>query len=181
MNKKKIIIISVIALLVLAAVGYMMFGKNSGSQDYTGKRVSVDYVGTHTDGSVFDTSIESVAKEKWLYTPNRPYTPLMFVVGSGQVVPGFERAVQGMKIGQTRKTTIEPKDAYGEYDEKKITTLPKSLFQEANIVAEVGQTYQMGSQLIKVVSLTDTGVNIDGNHPMAGKTLIFDITLKSVE
>lgn len=185
MQQKKVIIIIAVAVLILAGLGFFFFSKKSpfkgSNESYTGKKVSVNYVGKYPDGKAFDTNIESVAKEVGLYDANRPYSPLQFVVGSGQVVAGFENAIAGMAIGDTKKVTIEPKDAYGEYDDKKIATLPKSLFQEAGVVPEVGQTYQMGAELIKVSSMTETGVIVDRNHPMAGKTLVFDITLLSAE
>ncbi len=185
MQQKKVIIIIAVAVLILAGLWFFLFSKKSqfiwSNKSYIGKKVSVNYVGKYPDGKAFDTNIESVAKEVWLYDAKRPYSPLQFIVGSGQVVPWFENAIAGMAIGDTKKVTIEPKDAYGEYDDKKITTLPKSLFQDAGVVPEVWQTYQMWSELIKVNSLTDSGVVVDRNHPMAGKTLIFDITLLSAE
>lgn len=149
--------------------------------DYTGKRVTVDYIGSYPDGKVFDTNLEEVAKQNAIYTPSRPYTPLAFVVGSNDVIPGFGNAVNGMKIGETKKVTVEPKDGYGEYDATKTAKVPRSVFQEANIVPEIGQSYNMGGQPIVVKELTDTEVTVDINHPMAGKTLVFEITLKTVE
>ncbi len=181
MKQKQIMWTVIAAIVVIAIIGSVIFRKKGTGTDYTGKRVSVDYIGTYTSGQVFDTNLEAVAKENGLYTANRPYTPLVFVVGSGQVVAGFENAVNGMHVGETKKVTIEPKDAYGDYDDKKIATLPKSVFEEANVQPTVGQTYQMGGQIIKVLALTETGVNIDANHPMAGQTLNFEITLKTVE
>ncbi|MBP6086446.1 FKBP-type peptidyl-prolyl cis-trans isomerase [Patescibacteria group bacterium] len=137
-------------------------------------------MGSFPDGKVFDTSIEKVAKENALYAPNRQYMPLSFTVGGKEVIAGFGSAVNGMKIGETKKVTIEPKDAYGERDESKIAKIDRSLFQQANIVPQVGQTYQMNGQVIAVKEVAEKEVTIDANHPMAGKTLVFELTLKSV-
>jgi peptidylprolyl isomerase len=180
MKKSIIGIIVVVILGVLVGLG-LWFMKWAKGADYTGKRVSVDYIGSFPDGKVFDTSIEKVAKDNALYTPNRQYMPLTFTVGGKEVIPGFGIAVNGMKVWATRKVTIEPKDAYWERDEKKITKIDRSLFQQANIVPQVGQTYQMNGQVIEVKEVAEKDVTIDANHPMAGKTLVFEITLKSVD
>lgn len=155
--------------------------KSAKGQDLTGKRVSVDYVGTFPDGKVFDTSIEQVAKDNGLYTPQRPYTPLAFTVWWSEVIKWFSNGVNGLKIGETRKVTVEPKDGYGDIDPTKVTKIQRSLFQQANVVPQVDQTYQIGGQIVTVKEVGDTEVTIDANHPMAGKTLVFEITLKTIE
>lgn len=179
-GKTKKIIGVVVAVIVIAALVLFMM-KSSKGAIYTGKTVSVDYIGSFPDGKVFDTSIESVAKENALYNPQRPYTPLTFEVGSNTVIPGFGNAVNGMRIWQTKKVTLEPKDAYWDVDPSKVSKVERSLFQDANIVPQVGQTYQIRGQISTVTAITDTEVTIDTNNPMAGKTLVFEITLKSVE
>ena len=181
MNKKKIALIIVGLLVVIVWLWFVFMKKESKYIDYTGKRVTVDYIWSFPDGKVFDTSIESVAKENALYTPNRPYTPLAFTVWGKEVIPGFGNAVNGMKIGETKKVTIEPKDAYWVYDNTKTSKVQRSLFQQANIIPQTWQTYQINGALVTVKEVWQTEVTIDSNHPMAGKTLIFDITLKSVE
>lgn len=179
MKMKKIIAI-VVGLVVIAWL-WLFIMKSSKWAIYTGKTVSVDYIGSFPDGKIFDTSIESVAKENALYNPQRPYTPLSFVVGGNTVIPGFGNAVNGMKIGETKKVTLEPKDAYWDVDPTKVSKVDRSLFQQANIVPQVGQTYQIRGQISTVTAMTETEVTIDTNNPMAGKTLVFEITLKSVE
>lgn len=176
---KKIVAIVVGIVVVVWIALFAM--KSMKWADYTGKTVSVDYVWSFPDGKVFDTSIEQVAKDNALYNPQRPYTPLSFVVGGNTVIPGFGNAVNGMRIGETKKVTLEPKDAYWEVDPTKVSKVDRSLFQQANIVPQVWQTYQIRGQISTVTAMTDTEVTIDTNSPMAGKTLVFEITLKSVE
>jgi FKBP-type peptidyl-prolyl cis-trans isomerase len=78
-----------------------------------GKTVHVNYVGRLLDGTVFDTSLESVAREHNLFTPQRPYEPINYVVGSGLIIPGWESAIEGMRVG-TKATLIIPSNmAYG--------------------------------------------------------------------
>ncbi len=78
-----------------------------------GDTVSVHYTGTLDDGTIFDTSRESVARENDIYNPARVYSPLEFTLGSGQMIPGFDRAVRGITPGETKTVTIPPEEAYG--------------------------------------------------------------------
>lgn len=78
-----------------------------------GDKVYVDYTGTLVDGTVFDTSIESVAKENNMFMAGRQYKPLQFTVGNGEVVQGFDKGVIGMEAGETRTLTISPELGYG--------------------------------------------------------------------
>lgn len=79
----------------------------------TGNTIAVDYIGTLSDGTIFDTSIASVAKTTPKYLSGRNYEPLTFTVGAGQMIPGFDKAVVGMKLNETKDITILPEDAYG--------------------------------------------------------------------
>lgn len=78
-----------------------------------GDSIWVDYKWALTDGSVFDTSIESVAREAWLYNPARPYEPLSFRVWAGEMIAWFDAGVVGMKIWDTKTLTIPPELGYG--------------------------------------------------------------------
>ncbi len=92
-----------------------------------GDTVAVNYIGRFTDGKVFDTSYESIAKENDLYAEGRDYAPLTFEVGAGQMIKGFDNAVAGMALGETKTVTIPPEDAYGAGDPEKIIEIPTSL------------------------------------------------------
>lgn len=186
MNNSKKAIIWIVIVLVLAVVAWFLFGKGGkgmfSAGVKTGDTVAVDYVGTFEDGKVFDTSLEQVAKDNALYSPQRSYAPLQFTVGSGQMIPGFEKAVMGMKVGDEKKVTLAPADAYGETREDLIVAVSGSQFTEAGLNPEVGQTYQTAqgvSATVKAVS--GDSVIMDYNSPMAGKTLVFEITLKEIK
>lgn len=166
---------------IVAIIGFLVFRSVNQSTDYTWKRVSVDYVGTFPDGKVFDTSIEKVAKDNGLYNPRRPYVPLQFTVWGQEVIKWFSDGVEWLKVWETQKVTVEPKDGYGEIDPSKVSRLQRSMFQQANIIPTTGQAYQIGWQIVTVKEILENEVIVDANHPMAGKTLIFEITLKSVE
>jgi peptidylprolyl isomerase len=137
------------------------------AQAKKGDKVQVHYTGRLEDGTVFDTSHDR--------------EPLSFTLGEGNVIPGFETAVDGMTEGDTKTTTIPASDAYGERNDEMVIRLDRAKVPDT-IDPEVGQNLQIqlqnGQQMpVVVTSVTDSEVVIDANHPLAGQTLIFDIEL----
>ncbi len=132
-----------------------------------GDTVRVHYTGRFDDGEVFDTSEGG--------------EPLEFKLGTGQVIPGFEQAILGMRVGEEKRVEIEPDDAYGPYLEGLVKTLERA---NTHFPAEpqVGMNLILpladGNQLeIVITEVTETHVTIDANHPLAGRILTFDLTL----
>jgi FKBP-type peptidyl-prolyl cis-trans isomerase 2 len=114
---------------LLFIMGLLMTITMAGCQNTNvklGDKITVDYVGKLTNGTVFDTSIESVAKENGKYQTGRDYSQgLSFTVGAGQMIAGFDKGVEGMKIGETKTVNIPAKEAYGERSEKNVMIIPK--------------------------------------------------------
>lgn len=108
---KKVSIAILLILIISLGVIYYMNGKKTIEQ---GDTVRVDYLGTLQNGEVFDTNIVEEAQKAEIYNELRPYEPLEFTVGAGQMIPGFEEAVLGMKEGETKEVTIPAEKAYGE-------------------------------------------------------------------
>lgn len=136
-----------------------------------GNRVKVQYTGRLKDGTVFDKS--------------KAGEPLEFTVGSGQIIPGFDKAVEGMKLNEEKKVTIKPEDAYGKRDETLIREFPKSSLPE-NFKPEKGVTIRLQDQTGRTIpgTITDIAENsmtIDLNHPLVGKDLTFNITVVGIE
>lgn len=128
-----------------------------------GDHVSVDYIGSFPNGTVFDTSIGR--------------GPLEFDVGAGQMIKGFDAAVVGMRIGDEKNVTLAPQDAYGEPSPANIIPVPASDIPNGT---KVGDTLYSGSQPVTIVSINSTTVVIDANHPLAGKTLVFWIRMDNI-
>ncbi len=133
------------------------------------KVVKIKYKGTLSNGSVFDSS--------------EGKQPLEFMVGGGQIIPGLESAVKGMKVGEKKKITIKAADAYGDYDQRALQEVPKESFPtdmklEAGLEL-VAQT-AMGPVPVRIAEIRDKTVMVDFNHPLAGKDLTFDVEIVSV-
>jgi FKBP-type peptidyl-prolyl cis-trans isomerase 2 len=145
-----------------------------------GDTVQVDYTGKLENGTVFDTSKEDVAKQAGIYVNGRTYAPLAFVAGSGKIIKGFDNGVIGMKVGDEKTITIPPEEAYGEYDKSLVQSVPIKVLNLTK-PPEVGQTlYNQYGNPFKVIAVNDTYVTLDANNELAGKTLIFDIKLISI-
>ncbi len=140
-----------------------------------GYKVKVDYTGKLENGEVFDTSIESVAKEAGIYVPERPYEPLEFKLGKGQLIKGFEDAVLSMEVGEEKTVTIPSEEAYGERDEQLIQKVPKEAFEGADFTPEVGMVILAGGAPATIIEVNDAEVVLDFNHQLAGKNLVFTI------
>ena len=134
-----------------------------------GSSVSVNYTGKLEDGTVFDSSL------------NEGREPLTTVIGTGQLIRGFEQGLIGMSEGETKTIEIEPVDAYGESRDDMYQEIPKE-----NVPAgvQVGEMLQgmgpMGPINVRIAEVRENTVVIDANHPLAGKKLIFDLEIVSI-
>jgi len=136
-----------------------------------GDTVKVHYTGKLEDGTVFDSSKEG--------------EPLELTIGAGNVIEGFEKGVIGMERGGSKTVTIPPEEAYGSMNEELVAKVKKENFPE-NITPVIGEQLQLKQQDGNIVNVAITEirgdtVTLDANHPLSGKTLIFDIELIEVK
>ena len=136
-----------------------------------GDTVRIHYTGTLLDGTVFDSSDGR--------------DPLEFVVGSGQIIPGLDVALPGMTEGEKKKVNIACADAYGPLNPALRQGVPRDAIPE-DIPLEVGlqlqmQTPQGQPMPVMVVEVGEEEVMLDANHPLAGKDLIFDFEVVSID
>ncbi|MDY2777375.1 MAG: FKBP-type peptidyl-prolyl cis-trans isomerase [Collinsella sp.] len=135
-------------------------------------QVTVHYTGSFEDGEVFDTT--------------KGRTPLTYIEGDHEVIPGFEAAVLSMEPGESKRVRIEPRNAYGERSADLLYMMPTIEIPNYDdlVVGQMihlmnGEGYQ---QLARVVKVEDDGMTVfDFNHPMAGHTLVFELELLSRE
>ncbi len=132
--------------------------------------VKVHYTGTLKNGEIFDSSVER--------------DPLEFTVGAGQMIKGFDEAVNGMKVSEKKTVTIPSAEAYGEKNDQLIQQVPRAELPE-EMKPEVGQTLvatnQEGQQTHVIIKeVAEEAITIDANHPLAGQDLIFEIELVAI-
>ncbi|MDI6729242.1 MAG: peptidylprolyl isomerase [Thermodesulfovibrionales bacterium] len=135
-----------------------------------GDTIRIRYIGRLEDGTIFDSS------------EGRP--PLEFTVGEGEVIPGLEQGVTGMNIGETKTITITPELGYGPYMKERVFEMDRKKMP-GNFNIEVGLRLQMYRadgmpMMVTVVGISENTLTMDCNHPLAGKTLIFDATLVEI-
>jgi len=140
------------------------------AQAKTGDVVKVHYTGKLDDGTVFDSSA------------NRE--PLEFKIGAGQLIADFEQAVVGMNPGDAKTIQIASDNAYGPYHEEMVIELERKDLPE-NLDPKVDQKLQVRQEsgqefVVTVTAVTENSVTLDGNHPLAGKDLTFDIELSEI-
>lgn len=134
-----------------------------------GDTILVHYTGTLDDGSQFDSS--------------EGRDPLEVTLGSGGVIAGFDKALQGMKVGETKKVRLEPDEAYGKHNPSLVYTIERSQIGgegEIQVGTELMATDAQGRQMRLLVTKVDgDDITLDANHPLAGKALTFELTLHS--
>lgn len=132
--------------------------------------VSVNYTGRLEDGTVFDSSLN----------PGRE--PLSTTLGQGNLIPGFEKGLIGMSVGESKTINIPCIDAYGEVNEQLVGEVPKDRVPEEITVGQMLQTMTpQGPMNVLVKEVHDEHVILDANHPLAGKDLIFDLEVISID
>ena len=140
------------------------------TQVKSGDTVRVHYTGTLTDGQTFDSS--------------EGRDPLEFVVGSGQIIPGLDAAMEGMAVGEKKTVEVPADQAYGHPDPNAQQAVPRTEIPE-DIPLDLGtqlqvQTPQGQVMPVTVVEVTEEQVILDANHPLAGKDLTFAIELVDI-
>jgi FKBP-type peptidyl-prolyl cis-trans isomerase 2 len=144
-----------------------------------GDVISVDYIGKLEDGTVFDTSIKEAAIGADIYNENRAYKPLTFTVGAGQMIEGFDKGVVGMEIGEEKTLIIPPEEAYGEYRTDFLRELP---IEAVNFTPEIGMQLATDTGMMGIVTeVKEKTFLVDFNHQLAGKTLMFEVKIVSME
>lgn len=140
------------------------------SQAKTGDTVRIHYTGTLTDGSEFDSSAGR--------------DPLEFTIGGGQIIPGLDREIAGMAVGERKTVTVVADEAYGQHRPEAMQEVPRSRLP-AEIDLTVGNRLQAVTQdgqqmVVTIAAVTEDTVTMDANHPLAGQDLVFEVELVEI-
>lgn len=136
----------------------------------SGDRVTVHYTGTLDDGTVFDSSREG--------------EPIEFELGTGEVIDGFDQAVAGLEVGESREIRLEPDEAYGQRSDDLVIDVDRDDLPE-DLDPEVGQTLAVegadGEEMAAwVAEVGEDAITVDLNHPLAGRSLTFEVELLEI-
>jgi len=143
-----------------------------------GSIVKVSYTG-RVEGQLIETTDESVAKKEGAYNKNRQYKAANIVVGEGMILPGLDKALEEMKVGESRKMELKAKDAFGERSFKLIQLVPMRDFRKQNVNPLPGMVFEVEGRPAKVQSVSSGRVRVDFNHPLAGKPVEYEIKIES--
>ena len=143
--------------------------------------ITVVYIWRLEDGTVFDTSVESVAKACGKYSENRDYSEwLTFEVWAGQMIKWFDNGVIWMKLWQTKTVQFWPEEWYWQRNEQYVMTYFAEEVWDLSKFTQGQRIYLWIWAAALITEVTDKSITLDLNHELAGKNLIFDITIKSI-
>jgi len=134
------------------------------------KAVSIEYTLTNDAGEVIDSSAGGA--------------PLVYLHGAGNIIPGLEKALEGKTTGDELNVAVEPEEAYGEYSAELVSTLSRSMFEGVDEL-EVGMQFHASApdgqmQIVTIRDLDGDDVTVDGNHPLAGQRLTFQVKVVDI-
>ena len=140
------------------------------AQAEAGDRVKINFTGKLEDGSVFANTADS--------------EPLEFQLGEGNIIPGVEKAVEGMNVGESKTVKVPPEQAYGQRRDELVEEVGRDKFPK-EIELQVGQKFDIPQQegqpmVVRVVDVSEQTVTLDGNHPLAGRDLTFELELLEI-
>ena len=167
---KKLYVVTLVIILGISSVTGCA-GKEEIIMAENGDTVKVHYKGALEDGSVFDTS--------------KGGEPLEFILGGGNMIAGFDKAVNGMQVGEIKTVTIPADEAYGPHRDDLVLVIERDKLPE-DLKPGIGQQLEMSQPdgrtvTVVVTDVSEASITVDANHPMAGKDLTFEIELVAIE
>ena len=143
-----------------------------------GDFVTIDYIGRIKEsGELFDTTKENVAKEEDAHNPNVNYEPIPIIVGSDMVIEGLDKQLEDMNVGEKKQFTIEPDKGFGQRKGELIKTFSEKKFKDQDMNPYPGMRVDLNGRMAKVLSVNSGRVRVDLNHPLAGRSLDYQVKI----
>ncbi len=144
-----------------------------------GDFLTINYTGKNAeDGQVFDTTLRETAEKEKVLDEKKEYKPLNLILGENEVLPGLEKTLESMKVGEKKKVELLPKEAFGERDSKLVSLVPLKEFKKRKMEPFPGLVVDLNGQVGKVQTVSGGRVRVDFNHPLAGKTVQFEVKVE---
>jgi peptidylprolyl isomerase len=139
-------------------------------QAQIGDTVKINFTGKLEDGSVFGSTTDR--------------EPLEFKLGEGQILPGVEKGIEGMNVGESKTIKVPPEQAYGQHRKELVEEVGRNQFPK-DVEPQVGQSFKVPqpngqAAVVRVVNVSESTVTLDANHPLAGKDLTFELELLDI-
>jgi FKBP-type peptidyl-prolyl cis-trans isomerase 2 len=145
----------------------------------SGDFVAIDYVGRVKDtGEVFDVTTESAARRENVYNPKMSYRPIKIVVDANFIIRGLDDALKEMNVGDKKTVVIEPDKAFGQRNPAFVRPIPMSNFKGQDVDPTPGSWVNINGVRGKILSADGGRIRVDFNHPLAGKSLEYEIEVK---
>jgi peptidylprolyl isomerase len=140
------------------------------AQAKKGDTVKIHFTGKLEDGTVFGSTADR--------------EPLEFKLGEGKIIPGVEKAVEGMNVGESKTFEVPPEQAYGQHQAELVQEVSRDQFPK-DVEPKIGQKFEVPQQeglpmAVRVVNVSESTVTLDANHPLAGRDLTFDLELLEI-
>lgn len=144
-----------------------------------GDFIRIDYVGRIAESEeIFDLTNEDVAKKEDVFNPEVTYGSIPVIIGSNLTVKGLEKGLREMKVGEKKKIMVKPEEAFGERKAEYIKLISKSEFKKQDIKPYPGMPVSINRLRGRVLSVSGGRVRVDFNHPLAGKSLEYEVEIK---
>ena len=140
--------------------------------------IEIDYTGKLTDGTVFDTTVEAVAKQSGIGNEKTKFAPHVVCVGERQVLPGLDDSLEEKEVGSKFEVNISSENAFGKRDVKKMKIVPISVFKEHKVQPQPGLQIDVDGDRGIVSRVAGGRVIVNFNHPLAGKEVVYEVEIK---
>lgn len=141
-----------------------------------GDFILIEYTARLKDSDVvIDTTSEKIAKEHGIYDEESTYEPMLIIIGERRVVAGLEEALKNFEVGEEKNVEVPPEKAYGKRDTSKIKRVSRREFIKANIEPIPGKIVEINGKQAIIRDVSGGRVTVDFNHPLAGKTIVYDV------
>jgi FKBP-type peptidyl-prolyl cis-trans isomerase SlyD len=142
-----------------------------------GDFIRIRYTGRLESGEIFDLTDEEVAKKEGIHSPKVKYGPIPIIVGGGFVLPGLDKELLSMKVGDRKEVMISSKDAFGDRNPELVKIVPQKAFRDQKVDPSQGMVVDFGGMKGRIQSAAGGRVTVDFNNPLAGKNLKYDIEI----
>jgi len=140
-----------------------------------GDFIRIDYIGKLESGEIFDLTKEDIAKKEKVYNKNIKYKPIPIIIGKGFVIPGLDKALMEMEVGEKKSIEIPPEEGFGQRDPKLVQIMPRKEFKD--IEPRQGLIVDFQGMKGRIQSVTGNRVRVDFNNPLSGKKLFYELEI----